>query len=263
MNKIITAAALAAATGLASAGSIDINGGTSWNGWTARGNSQDVGVYSTGSRLSNFSIYTTTFKYNSAIHEVSGSTLGNSTMGSFAQDAAIFAIGIQINNGSDLTLQVPTLKFDLTGEAGFQAESAFDANDGIQGSSRLVNGGFVQQFNGIQNASQSNQASYFGLYSDATQGDGPNSTANLAANASFVRSFYAADGSGFQLFFDLKAYADQLGTATPINGFNLILNADGTSVLVSNLAVVPLPPAAWAGLATLGAAFGVRKLRRR
>ena len=47
-----------------------------------------------------------------------------------------------------------------------------------------------------------------------------------------------------------------------LTAFNASTGAEVLSNSI-NVHIVPLPPAAWAGLATLGAAFGVRKLRRR
>jgi hypothetical protein len=54
--------------------------------------------------------------------------------------------------------------------------------------------------------------------------------------------------------------------APGLYNFSLTLRDAQGSLITQNdmtVQVVPLPPAAWAGLATLGAAFGVRKLRRR
>ena len=263
MKTLTSIAFITAAASLVQGSTIDINGGASWNGWSNRGGSQDVGVYSTGSRTSDFTIYTTSFKYNSAVHIASGSTFGNADLSTFAQDAIIFGIGVKVNNGSNLTTQNATVKFNLNNLAPFQAESAFGANDGIQASRWLQGGSFQQQHNGVQNSVQSGMASFFSRFDDFDTGNGANFSEVNAPNSSFANSFYNNDGSSFQLFFDFNAYRDIFGTATPNGLFNLILNIDGTSVFVNNLAVVPLPTAAWAGLAMLGGIVGVRKIRRR
>lgn len=263
MKTILTTAAIAAAASLATAGDLDINGGASWNGWTSQGNSQDVGVYSTGSRTSDFNVYTSSFQYDSSVHNVTGSTFGNADLSGFAEDAIIFAIGVQVNNGSSLTTQVPTIKFNLNGLAGYQAESAFGANDGVQSGSLLQGGSFQQQFNGVQNAAQGGQASFFSRYDDFVAGNGADFTQVNSPNSSFASAFYNSDGSGFQLFFDFNAYSAILGTTNPDEIFDLILNVDGTSTFVGNLTVVPLPPAAWAGLGMLGLIGGIRAARRR
>ena len=57
----IGALALAAIAGSASAGVIDINGGTSWGGWSLYGQSNDLGIYGRGNAANVYEIYTTQF----------------------------------------------------------------------------------------------------------------------------------------------------------------------------------------------------------
>jgi hypothetical protein len=45
----------------ASAGAIDINGGSSWGGWELRGNSRDVGIWAKDSTTRDYDLYTTVF----------------------------------------------------------------------------------------------------------------------------------------------------------------------------------------------------------
>jgi hypothetical protein len=72
-----------------------------------------------------------------------------------------------------------------------------------------------------------------------------------------------------QIAFDLTSFGLSVGDIlTSVTVRNLDTGSSTSDPdfifggLEGTLAVVPLPPAAWAGLATLGAAFGVRKLRR-
>ena len=43
---------------------IVINGGTSWEGWSLRGNSRDVGIWAGGSTTRDYDLYTTVFYFN-------------------------------------------------------------------------------------------------------------------------------------------------------------------------------------------------------
>ena len=52
----------------ASASPIVIDGGTSWGGWSLRGNSRDVGIWAKDSTTRDFDLYTTVFHFdNNAI----------------------------------------------------------------------------------------------------------------------------------------------------------------------------------------------------
>ena len=49
-------------------GTVDVNGGFSWNGWTSRGFSNQQGVYAAGSTAAVYEIYTTVFTFKKCKH---------------------------------------------------------------------------------------------------------------------------------------------------------------------------------------------------
>ena len=132
----IGALALAAVSG-SSFASPDINGGTSWGGWTSVGNSLSLGIYAGGNVNRDFDIYTTQFTFNN--NTVSGSPIqvgpghsgfsngpgplgfGNYAAGSFANGNTIFGIGMKMRNGSRAAGN-QFVHFDLDG-AQFTASS--------------------------------------------------------------------------------------------------------------------------------------------
>jgi hypothetical protein len=65
----ITGTPLSADSGMVT-GNIDINGGYSWGGWSSRGLSNQLGVYSGGPTNRIYELYTTRFAFNSAVHTV-------------------------------------------------------------------------------------------------------------------------------------------------------------------------------------------------
>jgi hypothetical protein len=132
MNRAFVCAAVAAlVAGAGSAfGSVDINGGTSWGGWTSVGNSLSLGIYAGGNVNRDFDIYVTQFTFNN--DTVSGSPIqagpgyagfsngpgplgfGNYAAGSFANGNTIFAIGMKMRNGSRASGN-QFVNFDLDG----------------------------------------------------------------------------------------------------------------------------------------------------
>jgi hypothetical protein len=51
---------------------VDINGGLSWNGWTSRGFSVQLGVYGSGGTSEVYEIYMTSFAFDAASDTISG-----------------------------------------------------------------------------------------------------------------------------------------------------------------------------------------------
>jgi hypothetical protein len=112
-------------------------------------------------------------------------------------------------------------------------------------------------------------------YADHAMGTNATTAATkvIAANASQyatnISTLNVAQNSWNYDFFDGQAGTALENWNPNVAGTYIIrltaFDSAGAEVLSNsiNVHVVPLPPAAWAGLATLGAAFGVRKLRRR
>jgi len=84
MKSFISSAAMAAVIGLsasiASAVTIDINGGTSWSGWDAVGNAQTSGVWVVGNTNRTFDIYRSSFVLSSS-QSVGGTRLSDGNAG--------------------------------------------------------------------------------------------------------------------------------------------------------------------------------------
>ena len=84
VKSFISVAAIAAVTGLgasiASASTIDINGGNSWAGWNSVGNSQTSGTWVKGSTNRTYDIYSTYFVL-SAGQTVGGTRIANGAAG--------------------------------------------------------------------------------------------------------------------------------------------------------------------------------------
>jgi len=51
---------------------VDINGGLSWNGWTSRGFSNQLGVYGSGGTSEVYEVYTTSFAFNKSSNTITG-----------------------------------------------------------------------------------------------------------------------------------------------------------------------------------------------
>lgn len=82
----------------------DINGGASWGGWMYRGQSDQLGVYSTGNNGTVWKIYTVVFAYNSS------NPIAGGAYGGFADGNKILGIGIERVSG---TGQYAVVGFDL------------------------------------------------------------------------------------------------------------------------------------------------------
>ena len=68
----------------------DINGGASWGGWTYRGQSDQLGVYSTGNNSTVWKIYTAVFTYDRLSNPIAGGAHGG-----FVTGNKILGIGIE------------------------------------------------------------------------------------------------------------------------------------------------------------------------
>jgi hypothetical protein len=84
VKSFISVTAIAAFTGLgasiASAATIDINGGNSWTGWNSVGNSQTSGIWVFGSTTRTFNIYSSSFVL-SASQTIGGTRLADGSAG--------------------------------------------------------------------------------------------------------------------------------------------------------------------------------------
>lgn len=85
--RVIAFAAVAALSRVVAAESsspevipVDINGGSSWNGWTSRGMSTDQGIWASGSTTYTYEIYTTLFVYDPAVQPIASTAIKPSNL---------------------------------------------------------------------------------------------------------------------------------------------------------------------------------------
>ena len=126
---LLAAAAMLTVTSSTKAGVIDLNGGTSWGGWSSVGNSQTSGIWVLGSTSRTYNIYSTSFVL-SASQTASGT--GNNTASLFSNSwqagDRIVGMGIQYtgsSRGNQFFFHTDT------GAPNIQAASSFGAGDGV------------------------------------------------------------------------------------------------------------------------------------
>ncbi len=232
-STAIGALALAAIAGSAF-GSVDINGGTSWGGWTSVGNSLSLGIYAGGNVNRDFDIYVTQFTFNN--NAVSGSPIqagpghagfsngagpigfGNYAAGSFANGNTIFGIGMKMRNGSRAAGN-QFVNFDLDG-AQFTASSVVNqaTADGVWdafGPAGQV-GDFSIWMDGVNNGPSNLGVNNNGAggVSNLPGGIGSGTGYNFA-----FRHFRQGDVDGsIQMFFDLTGMQALYGVGGSLTG---------------------------------------------
>ena len=216
----ILAAVAVAPSALAS---VDINGGSSWGGWSHRGNSLNVGIWGAQSTTRSYEIYTTVFTFdNNAITggtQVRGSGTptgfdqGAFSTGAFANGNTILGIGLKMN-GTASAVGNTFVAFGLSGSS-FQAASAVGATDGRVSLSQWGRSG---DFSVWMEASlgPSNLAV---LTSNGTANGGTGTYSNLVGgygsgvSYDFAFRMFRQGGVGgsTQMFFDLTAMQNLYG----------------------------------------------------
>lgn len=195
--------------------SVDINGGTSWAGWSSRGQSVSTGIWAGGSTARNFEIYTTVFAFNNNV--VSGSptqpgygprdfAAGANSPGAFQNGNVIFGLGLRMTGGQSIVGH-NFVGFSL-GANNLQAASSVGATDGranMRENGRQ--GDFVTWIDCVSGGPSEVAA----LKQDGFGPGTPSSIisnlggGNLAYDFAF-RSFQAGTTNGsVQMFFDLTA----------------------------------------------------------
>jgi hypothetical protein len=142
LRSLVLVASLALA-GTASAQTVDINGGNSWNGWNSVGNSQTSGTWVKGSTNRTYDIYSTYFVL-SAGQTVGGTRIANGAAGNGVgytgeTEASLFAGAWQAGDrilgmGIQYTGTTRGSTFFFHRDAGgnnIAAASSFGASDGV------------------------------------------------------------------------------------------------------------------------------------
>jgi len=116
-HKLTKRFALGAAIAIglsASAMAVDINGGSSWGGWTLQGPSDAAGIYGTGSPANPYNVYTTVFTYGgeTATGSPTGGGGGASGFDGFNSGDLVLGVGIDMLGGESVSGS-RTLRIDL------------------------------------------------------------------------------------------------------------------------------------------------------
>ncbi len=270
-----------ALAGAASAQSIDINGGSSWNGWDLRGQSTDQGIYGSGSTTGVYDIYTTSFLFDG--QTVSGSPAfggGFSApmdLSGWNSGARILGVGVRtvsglpVWSGSGPWAMSPFIHFDLDSDS-YQAASTVGGADGRTSSSAYAHAGdFNVQLNGDYNVLYRPSGMY--LYTDdGTFWGGSGSFTNFGGSTPnhattvwpHVRSFFDPSNGSWQVLFNLDTLQTTPGFGTIGNDFRIVTHLFNgqpgfdTTAGVLDVSVIPAPGA----MALLGLA-GLAGARRR
>ena len=214
---------------------IVINGGTSWEGWSLRGNSRDVGIWAGGSTTRDFDLYTTVFYFNNnaitgnpvqvkTAAAPSGFGQGTFSQGAFANGHEILGIGLNMRDLNASAIGTTFLNFGI-GSDNYQAATTLGGTDGRTDNTVWAHAG---DFGMWMNA-PSGGAGPSNLYAMTTNGTahaGTGEHANLpGGTGSGVSYDYAARmfrqgdaGGSIQFLFDLTAMNDLYGPGSPSLG---------------------------------------------
>ncbi len=120
---------------------VSIDGGAAWTGWTSKGQSNQLGVYGSGTTTDVYEVYSTIFLFDTVAHVKTGGTGGGPTGGStgfgtgtfstgaFANGNRILGIGVRRISGAALSSSVQTIRFDLDGDS-YRAATTVGGTDG-------------------------------------------------------------------------------------------------------------------------------------
>ena len=281
--SIIASLSLAASLALAgsASASIDINGGSSWGGWSLRGQSTDQGIYGSGATTGVYDIYTTSFLFNG--QTVSGSPAFGGLHGApmdlsgWNPGARILGVGVRtvsgfpVWSGSGPWAMSPFIHFNLDSDS-YQAASTVGGTDGRTSSSTYAHAGdFNVQLNGDYNnlyrpnfmALYSYNGSFWGGSGSYTSfaGSTPNHATTLWPH---VRSFFNPSNGSWQVLFNLDTLQTTPGFQAIGNDFRIVTHLFNggpgfdTTAGVLDVSVIPAPGA----MALLGLA-GLAGARRR
>ena len=255
--------ALAAIAGSAF-GSVDINGGTSWGGWTSVGQSNQLGVYGSGSQTAVYEVYTTVFSFNN--HAVTGGAINNVvtngasgfasnlagfSSGAFANGNSILGVGVRGISGGSITGMTPTIRFDLDNDSYLADAPTVGSGNGRTSFTNWSEfRDFTVQFEGTNSWRGGTLSMQAG---NGTSNGGPNNTqaivGGIGSGVSYDWAFRAfAQSDSYQMFFDLNAMSSLYGGANP---FGLNANFTGIGAVGSNLGI------SLNGMGTNNVAFGV------
>jgi len=224
---------------------VDINGGLSWNGWTSRGFSNQLGVYGSGGTTEVYEIYTTSFAFNKSSNTITGSPvqavspapsgfdsgrLAPTPSGSFAISNGAFAdgntilgVGVRVVSGGSVAGFKPTLRFDLDNDSYCPASKVGGTDGRTSFTSFSERGDFTVQFEGanswrgstisVQAGSRSGQGATYTGTNDTVLlpgGVGSGTSYDFA-----FRAFAQPGANAYQMFMDMSAIPRLYGSSDP------------------------------------------------
>lgn len=220
---------------------IVIDGGTSWGGWSLRGNSRDVGIWAKDSTTRNYDLYTTVFYFdNNAITgspvqvetatAPSGFNQGTYSQGAFTNGNVILGIGLKMKDnigasGTASAIGTTFLNFGIGTNNNYQAASSLGGTDGRTDNTVWAHTGDF----GMWMSAPSGGSGPSNLYAMTTNGTayaGTGQYSNLpGGSGSGVSYDYAARifrqggaGGSIQFLFDLTAMEALYGAGSPSLG---------------------------------------------
>jgi len=233
---------LGTALGSHTAGAVDINGGLSWGGWNAVGNSLQTGIWAAGpSTTRSYDIYSTVFTFNNDpitgsptqvknANAPAGFASGAYSNGAFAVGHRILGIGLDMNGSADADGST-FISFGLAAGR-FQAASSVGASDG---KASLSTWGLSRDFS-IWMAPANGPSQLSVLNSNGTSQGGAGTASSLPSGTGSGTNFdYAfrefrqgSVGGTVQMFFDLTAMQSLYGSSGSLSG-STALTGVGTS----------------------------------
>ena len=215
-----------------------IDGGTTWTGWASKGQSDQLGVYGSGSTTDVYEVFTTAFLFNN--NSVSGGAVGGGptggvtgfgtgafSTGAFANGNSIVGVGVRRISGATLPF-TPTVRFDLDNDS-YAAASSVGGGDGRTSFTSWSEAkDYTVQFEGANSWRGGSLTMQAG---NGTSNGGPYDQQAIAggfgSGVSYDWAFraFAQGTSSYQMFFDLTAMSALYGTSNPFG-----LNSNFTGI---------------------------------
>ena len=269
-----------------------INGGTTWNGWTSVGLSNQLGVYGSGSSTAVSETYTTVFNFDN--ESVSGGAIGGGptggvtgfgtgtfSNGAFANGNTILGIGVNVISGGTITGFTPTVRFDRDSDSYIAASSVGGSDGRTSFANWSENRDFTVQFDGGNAWRGTTLTMQAGT---GTSNGGPDNPQQLVggigSGVSYDWAFRAfAQANSYQMFFDLDSMQALYGVNNPFgkntnftgigslgNSVRISLNGLGANNVVFDAPTVNAVPEPASltlfGLGTIGFAIGSYRRRK-
>jgi hypothetical protein len=220
----------------ASASPIVIDGGTSWGGWSLRGNSRDVGIWAKESTTRDFDLYTTVFHFdNNAITgspvqvkvatAPSGFGQGTYSQGAFANGNVIMGVGLKMKDSNASAIGTTFVNFGI-GTNNYQAASSLGGTDGRTGNTVWAHTGDFGMWMSAQTTNGNGPSNLYAMTTNGAAYAGTGQYSNLPGGfGSGVSYDYAARifrqggaGGSIQFLFDLTAMESLYGAGSPSLG---------------------------------------------